>query len=269
MDIAGLYESIRPRYPEFVGKVALITGSGRGIGKGIALRLAREGMHVIIHGKEEAQVDTTVREFRAVGAQATGISTDFCQLDGVEQLFATLRRHVSELHILVNNAADLRRTEFNDATAELLDEQLAVNIRSPYLCSLQAVPLMRAQQQGTIINMSSVGGQRAHWRGLPYDMTKGALDSMTRAMALNLAQDGIRVNAIAPGAIRTPKTPPPENEFVQELVSRIPLGRLGSVLEIGSLVAFLASEDAGYITGQVVFVDGGITAQLSPPGQPV
>jgi NAD(P)-dependent dehydrogenase (short-subunit alcohol dehydrogenase family) len=100
-------------------------------------------------------------------------------------------------------------------------------------------------------------------------MTKGAIESMTRAMALSLAHDGIRVNAIAPGAIRGPRTPPPDSEIVQAVSARIPLGRFGSDLEIGAAVAFIASEDAAYITGQVLCVDGGIMAQLSPPGQPI
>lgn len=129
--------------------------------------------------------------------------------------------------------------------------------------------MMQPQKAGAMINISSVGGQRAHWSGLPYDMTKGALEAMTRAMALDLARDGIRVNAIAPGAIRSWRTPPPDNKAVQEISARIPLGRFGTALEIGAAVAFLASDDAAYITGQVLYVDGGITAQLSPSGQPI
>ena len=269
MEITEIYETIRPRYPEFYGKAALITGSSQGIGKGIALRLAREGMHIIIHGKEEAEVTDTVREFQSLGVNTLGVCTDFGKPDGVDQLFAAIRQHKSELHVLVNNAADLRRSEFNDTTVEMLDYQLEVNIRAPYLCSMQGVSMMQQGQSGVIINISSVGGLRAHWRGLPYDMTKGALESMTRAMALNLARDGIRVNAIAPGAIRGRRTPPPDNETVQAICARIPLGRLGSDLEIGAAVAFLASEDAEYITGQVMYIDGGVMAQLSPPGQPI
>jgi NAD(P)-dependent dehydrogenase (short-subunit alcohol dehydrogenase family) len=269
MEITEIYETIRPRYPEFYGKAALITGSSQGIGKGIALRLAREGMHIIIHGKEEAEVTHTVREFQSLGVNTLGVCTDFGKPDGVDQLFAAIRQHKSELHVLVNNAADLRRSEFNDTTVEMLDYQLEVNIRAPYLCSMQGVSMMQPGQSGVIINISSVGGLRAHWRGLPYDMTKGALESMTRAMALNLARDGIRVNAIAPGAIRGRRTPPPDNETVQAICARIPLGRLGSDLEIGAAVAFLASEDAEYITGQVIYIDGGVMAQLSPPGQPI
>jgi NAD(P)-dependent dehydrogenase (short-subunit alcohol dehydrogenase family) len=122
---------------------------------------------------------------------------------------------------------------------------------------------------GNIIHISSVGGLRAHWRGLPYDVTKGALDAMTRAMALELAAYDIRVNCVAPGATLTEHHPEINHPRMQEVAARIPLKRFGEGLEIGAAIAFLASDDAAYITGQVVYVDGGITAQLSPPGQPI
>ncbi len=266
---AESFNAIRPRYPEFKDRVALVTGSNQGIGKGIALRLAREGMKIVIHGKVEAEVEKTTQEFQALGVDAFGICTDFSEPDAVDRLFDAFRTRHDRLDIMVNNAADLRRTTVDNATTELLDFQLAVNVRAPYLCSLQAVPLMRPQKQGAIINISSVGGQFAHWRGLPYDVTKGANESMTRAMAINLANEGIRVNAIAPGAIYGIRTPPLDTPTMQAMSSRIPVGRLGKDVEIGAMVAFLASEDADYITGQVIFVDGGISAQISPPGHPI
>ncbi|NDJ61989.1 MAG: SDR family oxidoreductase [Chloroflexi bacterium] len=269
MDTSELYASIRPRYPEFKDHVALVTGSGLGIGKAIALRLAREGMRLVIHGKEEADVAQTVREFEALGVDTLGVCTDFSQSDGVDHLFDVLRQRHTRLDVLVNNAADLRRTDLDHATTEMFDYQLEVNLRAPYLCSVQAAAMMRPAKTGAIINISSVGAQRAHWRGLPYDLTKGALESMTRVMAINLASEGIRVNAIAPGAILRRQTAAANAEKTREIAGRIPMGRLGSDLEVGAAVAFLASEDASYVTGHVLFVDGGITAQISPPGQPI
>ena len=114
-----------------------------------------------------------------------------------------------------------------------------------------------------------MGGFRAHWRGLPYDATKGAIDAMTRAMALELAEYGIRVNAVAPGATRTERSPAPGSEYAERIRRRVPLGRFGLPVEIGNAVAFLASNDASYITGQVLYVDGGVTAQLDPKTQPM
>jgi NAD(P)-dependent dehydrogenase (short-subunit alcohol dehydrogenase family) len=266
MQTTTLFENIRPRYPEFKGQVALVTGSSRGIGKGIALRLAREGMKLVLHGVDQAEVDATTTEFQALGVQAVGICVDLSDDDSVERIFDVVLTEFGTVDLLVNNAADLRRTNLDDADAELLDYQLSVNLRAPYLCTLRATEIMRAKKSGSIVSISSVGGLRPHWSGLPYDVTKGGIDAMTRAMALDLAQEGLRINAIAPGAIRLERS---KQEQVDKISERIPMARFGTPLEIGAAVAFLASEDASYITGQVIYVDGGITVQLSPPTQPI
>jgi 3-oxoacyl-[acyl-carrier protein] reductase len=127
---------------------------------------------------------------------------------------------------------------------------------------------MRDSNGGNIVQISSVGGLRAHWRGLPYDVTKGAIDAMTRAMALELARYGIRVNGVAPGATRTERTPPPDHPRGQIVAQRVPMGRYGTILEIGAVVAFLASPEASYMTGQILYVDGGLTSQLDPWDRP-
>ena len=269
MEIASVFEAIRPRYPEFKDQVALVTGSSRGIGKGIALRLAREGMKIVIHGVNQEEIESTTQAFQALGVPCVGVYADFTSEDDINHLFQRAMDRFGALDLLVNNAADLRRQHFFDADLALLDHQLAVNIRAPYLCVQRAAEIMRPAQRGNIVNISSVGGLRAHRAGLPYDVTKGALDSMTRAMALDLAREGIRINAIAPGAIQNERTSSLDDPTIEALAQRIPLARLGLPLEIGAAVAFLASDDASYITGQVLYVDGGVTAQLSPPGQPI
>lgn len=266
MQTSTLFEGIRPRYPEFQGQVALVTGSSRGIGKGIALRLAREGMKLVLHGLDAAEVDATTADLQALGVQAVGVCVNFADADATEQLFEAALGSFGTLDLLVNNAADLRRTNFERADAALLDHQLAVNLRVPYLCALRAAEIMRLKQRGNIISVSSVGGLRAHWSGLPYDMTKGGIDAMTRSMAIELARHNVRVNAVAPGAIQIERSKPEEVDVIS---ARIPMARFGTPLEIGAAVAFLASDDAAYVTGQVLYVDGGITAQLSPPGQPI
>ncbi|MBN9392573.1 MAG: SDR family oxidoreductase [Chloroflexi bacterium] len=260
--------AIRLRYPEFKGQVAIVTGSARGIGKGIAIRLALEGMRVVVTGLEPGEVETTTAQLRELGTEVIGVPGDLGRTEDVNLLFEKTREAYGQLDLLVNNAAHLKRAHFFDVTENHLDLQLASNIRGPYLCAVRAAEMMRdSGKGGNIINISSVGGLRAHWWGLPYDVTKGALDSMTRAMALELSDFGIRVNAIAPGAIRSGRKFSAEhNPAVQEVTRRVPLSRFGTPQEIASAVAFLASEDGAYITGQVIYVDGGLVAQLNPRG---
>lgn len=264
MNLSALYSSVCPRYPELGAKVAVITGSGRGIGTGIAIRLAREGMKIVVHGLEGNEVENTAAELRDCGVTVFGLATDLSTMAGIDLLFKGVLDSFGTIDLLVNNAADLRRKPLFDIDLPLLENQLSVNIRAPYLCAHRAAEIMRSAG-GSIINISSLGGLRAHWTGLPYDMTKGAIDAMTRAMALDLASYAIRVNAVAPGAILTEHSAPDR----QATAGRIPLARFGSPLEIGNAVAFLASDDARYITGQILYVDGGLMAQLSPPGQPI
>lgn len=264
MNVTETYHALQPRYPEFQGKVALVTGSSRGVGKGIAVRLAREGMRLIIHGHLPAEVEATAAELRAVGAEVTGVLLDFQQDNAAEHLIETTLQTYGGLFLLVNNAADLTVRRTSEVEPALLDRQLHVNLRIPFQLCQRAAESMRAAGEGAIVNISSIGGQRAHRPGLPYDITKGGIDAMTRALALDLAP--IRVNAIAPGPIETERTMAGNFDRVSAVAGRVPLNRLGGAVEIGSAVAFLASSDAAYITGQVLNVDGGVTAQLSPPG---
>jgi NAD(P)-dependent dehydrogenase (short-subunit alcohol dehydrogenase family) len=268
MNTASLYESIQPRYPEFKGQVAVITGSSRSIGKGIALRLAREGMKIVLHGYEADELAQTEAEFKALGIELTALQSDFSVPESGEQLIRHATDTFGTIDLLVNNAADLRRTKiFEDLP--LLDHQLAVNLRTPYLCAWHAAEVMKAKKFGNIINISSVGGLRGHWDGLPYDVTKGGIDALTRVMALELSADGVRVNAVAPGAILIERSGSADDPVIRELSTRIPLGRFGTPLEIGAAVAYLASPDASYITGQILYVDAGLTTQLSPRDYPI
>ncbi len=256
-----------PRYAELTGQVAIVTGAAKGIGQGIALRLAREGMQVVLADKNQELLVSTAAEMRHLGATVLEFLGDLSQSADIRQLFHQTMETFKVVHLLVNNAADVERKRFLDGDEALVDHQIANNIRGPYLCSVRAAEIMRAAGGGSIIHISSVGALQAHHRGLPYDATKGAINALTRAMAIDLAEYNIRVNAVGPGVTRTYRTPPEEHPQVQAVNARIPLQRFGTVADIGALVAFLASAEASYITGQIVYVDGGITAQLSPPGQ--
>lgn len=263
-DLASLYQSIRPRYPELSGQVAIVTGAGKGIGKGIALRLGREGMKVVVNARSADTVERVAGELAQLGIQALAVPADIGQAAGVDRLFEQTVKTFGSVDLLVNNAANLHRVFFSNVDEAMLDEELATNVKGPFLCSKRAVEIMKPKGAGSIVHISSVGGLRAHYPGLPYDATKGALDAMTRVMGIELIEFGVRVNAVAPGAIYTEHRLPLDDPRMRAYAKLIPANRLGLPLEIGATVAFLASEDAAYIVGQTLYVDGGITAQLSP-----
>ena len=267
MEIKAEFEKIIPRFPELDGQVAVVTGGAKGIGLGIVIRLVREGMQVVIADMDRQSLNTTVESLITLGGTVYGHPGNLRDPRFIKQLFDRAIEEFDAVDLLVNNAADVQRSRLLDEHRDLLDLQLETNIRGPYLCSTHGARIMQQAGGGNIIHISSVGGLRAHWKGVPYDVTKGAIDAMTRAMAIDLAEYNIRVNAIAPGAIRTERTPSLEHPIVREMSQNIPLKRFGQVSEIGSAVAFLASPEASYITGQIIYVDGGIVTQLAPPGQ--
>jgi NAD(P)-dependent dehydrogenase (short-subunit alcohol dehydrogenase family) len=265
LEIETMFNAAQPRYPELRGKVAIITGSGKGIGKGIATRLGKEGMKVVINARSITDVERVTSELKLLGVEALAVSGDISKTEDIQRLIDKTLNNYQSIDLLVNNAANLHRVPFFNVSEEMFANELATNIQAPFLLSYKAAQSMRKAGSGNIIHISSVGGLRAHFPGLPYDATKGALDSMTRVMGIELAQFGIRVNGIAPGAIYTEHRLPLDDPKMVTYAQRIPLNRLGLPLEIGAAVAFLASDDAAYIIGQTIYVDGGITAQLSPP----
>lgn len=263
-EIEELYNSTRARYPELSGQVAVVTGAGKGIGKGIAIRLGREGMKVVLTARTAADIEGVAEELHSVGVDAIPVAGDISKLEDIDRLFSECVRVYGGVNLLVNNAANLHRVPFFNVSPAMFMDEMASNVTGPFYASYKAAEMMKEKGGGSIVHISSVGGLRAHHPGLPYDATKGALDSMTRVMGIELIQYGIRVNAIAPGAIYTERRRMPDDPRMQAYQKLIPSNRLGMPLEIGAAVAFLASEDADYIIGQTIYVDGGITAQLSP-----
>ena len=264
-DFKTQYASIPARYPELTGQVAMITGGASGIGRGIAMRMAREGMRLFLVDYDVDKLAATADDLASVGATVATMESDLSKRDVVDSVFSHLEATYGAIHMLVNNVAGMGRVSFLDEHTDLLDYQLDLNLRQPYLAAQRAGQMMKDKNPGSIINISSVGGTQAHNPGLPYDVTKGGIDMLTRAMGVELAADGIRVNAIAPGAIAS--RPNPERD--RTIAPRIPANRIGQTLDIGAAVAFLASPDASYINGTILYVDGGITAQLHPPGLPI
>lgn len=254
---------MEPRYPDLAGRVAVVTGAAKGIGQGIAFRLAAEGMRIVAPDKDEDALSETAAMLRRHGVEVLPIHTDLSEREAIDGLFDDALEAFGAVDLLVNNAADLHRKFFLDQHDDLLDLQLATNIRSPYLCSQRAARIMQEAGSGTIVHISSVGALRAHHRGFPYDVTKGAINAMTQAMAIELGPFGIRVNAIGPGLTHTYLTDVlTDPATYQEAARSVPLRRYGTPSDIAAMVAFLASSEGSYVTGQVIYVDGGMTAQL-------
>lgn len=257
----------QPRYGELAGRVAVVTGAAKGIGWGISQRLAAEGMKLVAADMDEEALAGSSAVLIEAGTHVHLFAGDIASSEEVDRLFAEAVAEFGGVDLLVNNAADLSRVRMLDDHDALLDLQMATNVLGPYKCSQRAAALMREAGGGNIVHISSVGGIQAHYRGLPYDVTKGAIDALTRAMAIDLGIYGIRVNAVAPGVTFTYRTEPYRDApLYLEALKGIPLQRSGTIQDIAAAVAFLASDEASYITGQVLYVDGGITAQLAPPG---
>lgn len=267
-DLHQLYEHLPHRYAELTGRCAVVTGASRGIGLGIAARLAREGMKVLLCGLDAAEVENASAVLRELGGDVIGLAGDLIQQQYVDAIIPAALKAFGRLDVLVNNAADIQRTRLMDLPPDWIDRQWLINARAPLMLCRAAAPIMRPQGHGVIVNISSVGGQRAQLPGLPYGMTKGALDALTRNLAMDLGEYGIRVNAIAPGWTPMNVDSVADAEYLESTAAYLSIRRAGTPQDIGAATAFLSSDDAAYITGQVIAVDGGLSAQLHPPLQP-
>jgi len=249
-------------YPDLAGEAALVTGGGSGIGRGVAVRLAAEGMKVAICGRRPERLAETVELIGVRGGEAMAVPADVGDPAAVERLFAEVEARFGQVEALVHNAMQMRMKHLEEVTPELWEETFATGCRGAYLLASHVAPQMKARGRGGMVFISSVGGLRAHLPGLPYDAVKGALDALVRALGIELAPHGIRVNGVAPGSILTWREITPER-IVNE---KVPMGRHGTPAEMAAAVAFLLSDQASYFTGQVIYPDGGMTAQLSLPG---
>ena len=240
-------------------KTALITGAGQGIGRGIAVRLARDGYNIAIADINLNNLAEAAQEISALGVSVLKIEADVSSAHDVQHMIQATVDEFDSLDVLVNNAGIYPFTPFMDITEEQWDKVIAVNLKSVFLCSQAAARIM---PDGSRIIMTSSVASMLGFSGLVhYCASKGGKNGLVRALALERALRQITVNAVAPGSIITPGTSNIDEGSQKATMAKIPLGRLGKPQDIAAAVAFLASEGAGYITGQVLVVDGGWTIQ--------
>ncbi len=232
------------------GRVALVTGAARRIGRSIALRLAAEGADVVVNYRSsKAEADEVVAEIRATGRRALAWQADVSRRDQVARMMAEVERAFGRLDILVNNAGTFFAAPFEQLTEEQWDTILDTNLKSQFLCAQAAAPLLRRSARGAIINISSLGGLLAWPKYTHYCVSKAGVIMLTRCLARALAPE-ITVNSVAPGTINFPGEPPDE-----DYIRRAPLRKTGKPEDVADAVAFLAK--SAFITGQVIVVDGG------------
>ena len=243
---------------KFEGKVALVTGAARGIGAAIALKLAQEGADVVVADVDLEGAQRVAQEIEGLGRKAEAVQADVSQREAVHRLVGEAVSVFGKIDILVNNAGIIRRGTFLDHDPQDWEKVLSVNLGGTFNCAKEVVPLMVKQGGGKIVNISSVVGKMGDIASAPsYGTSKGAINTFTKSLARELAPYGINVNAVAPHAIETDMSREWSEEKRRQIVEAIPLKRLGKTEEVAEVVAFLASDGAGFITGQILDVNGG------------
>lgn len=254
----ALTEAVSGKLP-LAGRHALVTGSARGIGRAIALALARAGADVAINARGEEGARRVAEEVQSLGRRSLAYGADVSDFASADRMIADVLAQWQSLDVLVNNAGVTRDNLLLRMKEEDWDEVLRVNLKSAFNCTKVAARAMMRQKKGTIINISSVVGIMGNAGQANYAASKAGLIGFTRAMARELASRNVTVNAIAPGYVVTDMTAGLGADVKEKLLQNIPLGRLGEPSDIADAALFLASDAARYITGQVLVVDGGMT----------
>jgi sorbitol-6-phosphate 2-dehydrogenase len=251
------------------GRVALVTGAGQGIGRGIALSLARAGADVVVNDIVLAAAQDTAREIADLGRRSLGVQTDVSDARQVQAMIDLVVQEFDTFHILVNNAGVCTPAFITDLSEEAWDRIMRVNLKSMFLCSKAVAPLLMTQKYGKIVNVSSKSGKQGGLWLTAYCASKFGVIGFTQSLALELAPYGVNVNAICPGQVYTPmwdnvlkkayarKLNMDEDQVRDYYNSKVPLGREVTLEEIGNVVVFLCSDQAGYMTGQAINITGG------------
>jgi len=243
---------------DFTEKKALVTGSGGGIGKAIALMLADMGADIVVNDVSIENAQQTADEIISKGQKAIVSNANVINDTQVKEMFESCASEFGRIDILVNNAGITKDSLLMDMQEDQWDTVMDVNLKGVFLCCKYAAKMMSEQQYGKIINISSASGQIGNIGQANYAASKGGVISITKTLAKELARYKINVNAVAPGFIKTPMTQTVPEKVVKYLIGQIPLNRIGEPEEIANAVAFLASDMSSYITGQVLSVNGGM-----------
>ena len=241
------------------GRKALVTGASKGLGRAMAIALAKNGAHLILVARDREKLEAVAKEISGDGGQADVFPADITKEEQVLQLEADVRSRVGQVQILINNAGTNLRRDITDFTLAEWRGVQDTNLTSAFLMCRAFVPHMKGTGYGRIINMTSIMAHVSIPQRSLYSSTKAALLGITKALALELAAEGITVNGISPGPIATEMNAPilQNPELNAQFISKIPVGRWGKVEEVGALAAFLCGDDAGFITGTDILIDGG------------
>jgi 3-oxoacyl-[acyl-carrier protein] reductase len=240
------------------GRVALVTGAGSGIGEATARRFAAEGAVVVVNDVDGNRARAVATAIGKDGGKAAAVGADVTRRDEVERLVAGIVAEHGRLDVLINNAGINRDAMSHKMTEEQWDQVLTVNLKGTFLCAQAALPRMRERGWGRVVNTSSIGSL-GNIGQANYSASKAGVIGLTKTLALEYAKYGVTVNCVAPGAVMTPMLAGVPDQIREKITAQIPVGRIAEPREIAAVHAFLASDEAAFITGQVIFIDGGMS----------